>query len=168
MNEGLGPSKACDDLVLESEGCRLVTYDDARPNHVLTQDDTPEGTLTIGSGHTGPEVVIGLTWTQEQADLQRATDISIACQQMLALVKVDLTQGQCDALTDFVFNMGSKRLAESTLLRVLNMAQYKQVPYELYHKDADGTQHGWILAGGKILPGLVTRRKAEIELWEKP
>lgn len=147
------PSQNCQSLVEKSENCKLVAYRDA------------VGVWTIGWGHTGPEVHEGLVWTQEQADAQLALDIAEASRGVSRLVTVPLTQGQFDALTDFVFNLGSGKLQESTLLRLLNGGNYAGVPDQLYRKDADGTEHGWIYGGGEILPGLVTRRKAEIELW---
>jgi len=39
------------------------------------------------------------------------------------LVRVELTQGQFDALVDFTYNLGSIRLAGSTLLHALNAGQ---------------------------------------------
>jgi lysozyme len=160
-------SQDCVYLNSESEGCRLTTYDDARPNYVLQFGDTPIGKLTIGKGHTGPDVHIGLVWTQAQADLQQAADLEKACEQMQALVKVPLTQGQTDCLTDFCFNVGSGKLKASTLLKLLNMGEYDAACNELYRVDEDGNQHGFIFAGGKVLAGLVKRRQAEQALWNK-
>ena len=76
----------------------------------------------------------------------------------MALVKVPLTQGQCDALTDFAFNMGLGNLGNSTLLRKLNAGYGEEVPSELLR---------WVYAGGEKLPGLVTRRQREVDLWRK-
>jgi lysozyme len=148
-------SQDCYDLAAISEGMKTAAYRD------------PVGIWTIGYGHTGPEVVEGLVWTPEQCMLQLGADLQIACEQMERIVAVRLTQGQTDALTDFTFNMGIGRLHDSTLLKRLNQGEYSSVPYELYHVDPDGTQHGWVFAGGVVLPGLVTRRLAEIDLWLK-
>lgn len=149
----MGPSEKCVEFVKRFEGCSLNAYQDA------------VGVWTIGWGHTGPEVVEGLQWTQAQCDAQLAGDISTHAQQMEALVKVPLTQGQYDALTDFVYNLGVGKLKTSTLLRQLNMGNYEAARECLYWVDADGRPHGWILGGNKVLPGLVERRKAEQELW---
>ena len=160
-------SQDCYDLAAESEGCILRAYDDARPDHILQPGDTVMGALTIGRGHTGPDVHIGLEWTQEQANAQLAADLQVHCEQMNSVVKVPLTQGQTDALTDFTYEEGIDRLRKSTLLILLNGRQYSQVPGQLYRVDNNGDQHGYIFAGGKILPGLITRRQKEIELWNK-
>ena len=52
------------------EGCRLVAYRDTR------------NVLTIGYGHTGPDVHEGLQWTQQDADEQLDHDIDHVCGQM--------------------------------------------------------------------------------------
>src|ERR1035437_1798309 len=53
-----------------------------------------------------------------------ATDVRDAEQAVQRLVKVPLTQGQFDALVDFCFNLGSGKLATSTLLKILNRRRY--------------------------------------------
>ena len=149
----MAPSRACVDLVKKSEGCKLVAYQDGA------------GVWTIGWGYTGPDVHEGLTWSQAQADAELQARIDQACDQVGALVKVPLVQGQVDALTDFVYNLGAGTLERSTLLLILNAGRYAQVPYELFHEDEDGNYHGFVFAGGAVELGLVTRRKAEIALW---
>lgn len=74
------------------------------------------------------------------------------------LVKVPLNQNQLEALTSFTFQVGLGTFSSSTLLKVLNEGKYERVPDELRR---------WNKAGGRELPGLVQRRKAEIELWNK-
>jgi lysozyme len=151
----VNPSQACLDLVKQSEGLRTTAYRD------------PVGVLTVGWGHTGADVKEGARWSEDECSYALACDLQAAGDAVDALVTVPLTQGQYDALVDFVFNMGAGRLKSSTLLKRLNAGDYAGVPYELYRQDSDGSQHGWIFAGGMVLPGLVTRRKSEIELWGK-
>ena len=55
-------------LVREFEGCRLVAYDDLDPDRVLQRGDRLRGTLTIGHGHTGPDVFIGQRIEAEEAE----------------------------------------------------------------------------------------------------
>ena len=139
-------SPDCLNLVKQSEGCQLRAYRDA------------VGVLTIGYGHTGPEVHEGLEWTQAQADAQLAADLQIACEGMMKLVTVSLSQGQTDALTDFVFNEGVGHFRGSTLLKKLNSGFRDEVPAELKL---------WIRAGGLHPPGLAIRRQREVDLWNK-
>jgi hypothetical protein len=72
------------------------------------------------------------------------------------MVTVPLKQGQYDALADWVFNLGEGRLQMSTLLKVLNAGSYGSVPAQLMK---------WAYGGGVKLPGLVTRREAEVKLF---
>lgn len=142
------PSENCIALIKASEGFRAEHYKDSA------------GFLTVGYGHKLAHAgEVGTTpWTEEHGSEVCAQDAEIAGQAVARLVAVALTQNQFDALTDFVFNLGSGRLAESTLLRLLNMAQYQRVPDEL---------RKWVYGGGKVLPGLVTRRELEAELFIK-
>lgn len=149
-------SQDCLDVAKEFEGCKLEAYDDLG------------GVPTIGYGHTGLDVHIGLIWTQAQADAQLAADLQIHCEQMQRAVKVLLTQGQTDALTDFVYNVGIGTFERSTLLATLNAGRYKAIPDLLCHRDEDDNWHGFVFAAGKVQSGLVRRRQAEIALWNKP
>jgi lysozyme len=67
-------------------------------------------------------------------------------------VKVKLTQGEYDALVSFVFNVGAGALASSKLLRELNAHHRTKAADQLLR---------WTKAGGRDLPGLVRRRRAE-------
>lgn len=136
-----------------SEGCRLTAYPD-------------NGAFSIGYGHRGvPE---GTVWTQEQADDALAADLGAAGASVRTLVEVTLTQGQFDALADFTFNEGTRRLAESMLLlKLLNAGNYDGACRELYWEDDDGNPHGWIYVEGEISPGLIARRKGEQILWNE-
>ena len=140
------PSNACIELIKASEGFRAVPYRDVAGNE------------TVGYGHkVTPLDSIPYPWTEAMATAVLCEDAQKACQEMLGLVKVVLSQGQCDALTDFVFNEGSGRLAGSTLLRLLDMGQYGTVPDQLAK---------WVYAAGVKQPGLEVRRQKEIDLWE--
>lgn len=59
------------------------------------------------------------------------------------------------ALIDFAFNLGNGRLQASTLRKRVNAGEWDLVPTELMK---------WVRGGGRVLNGLVKRRKAESEL----
>lgn len=59
------------------------------------------------------------------------------------------------AIIDFTFNLGAGSLKASTLRKRINAGRWEDVPYEL---------RKWVKGGGKVLPGLVKRREAEIGL----
>lgn len=127
------------------EGLRLVAY--LCPAHVWT----------VGYGHTGPEVVPGLTWTVAQAEAALRADMDLAYTQALALCPslADEPVGRQAAITDFVFNLGVGRLQASTLRRRVNAGEWGLVPAEL---------RKWVWGGGRKLPGLILRRVAEVAL----
>lgn len=130
-------------LIKSFEKCRLTAYRDA------------VGVLTIGWGHTG-NVWLGMVVTQEQADALLAADIQRFEKGVAALLKVQVTQGQFDALVSFSFNCGLGNLESSTLLRKLNAG------------DVDGAAAEfprWNKAGGSVLRGLTLRREAEQRLF---
>ena len=57
------------------------------------------------------------------------------------------------SIVDFTFNLGAGRLQTSTLRRRINQRDWAAAATELLR---------WVYGGGKVLPGLVTRREAEI------
>lgn len=72
------------------------------------------------------------------------------------LVTVPLSQGQYDALVSFTYNEGAGRLQSSTLLKVLNAGNYV---------GAAARFGVWVYGSGVKLPGLITRREAEVALF---
>ena len=128
------------DLIKSFENCRLVAYPDQG------------GVYTCGWGATGSGVVAGTVWTQEQADNRLQSDLSYFEDCVNDCVRVMLTQGQFDALTDFAYNEGCGALKGSTLLRLLNDGQIDQAAEQFLR---------WQYADGKLDPGLERRRLAE-------
>lgn len=119
----------------------------------------PAGIPTIGYGHVvyRPEQ-FSAGITQAQAEQWLRQDVQLAQQAVARLIAVPLMQGQWDALVSFVFNLGAGRLQASTLRRVVNRGEHAQVPAQLRR---------WVYAGGRVLPGLVRRREAEVRLYQK-
>jgi len=133
------------ELLKKSEGFRDRVYSDIA------------GFRTIGYGHrlTREESYpAGITLAQAETVL--ASDIAIAEATVTRLVRVDLTQGQFDALVDFVFNLGGTRLASSTLLRYLNAGKFNEAAWQLL---------AWDHVGSRELPALKQRRESEFRLW---
>jgi len=135
-------------LLKKSEGFQGRTYLDVA------------GVPTIGYGHrvlATESFPNGIDEAQGQEMLSR--DLQAAEQAVKRLVKVALTQGQFDALVDFVFNLGPRRLEASTLLQDLNTGSYNRAAEELLR---------WDHAGVKENAGLKARREAEFRLWHDP
>lgn len=136
------------DTVKEFEGLRLKAY------------KCPANVWTIGYGHTSsagsPIVTSDLEITREAAEEILKKDMGQYEDGVSKYVKVGLTQGQFDALVDFAYNAGVGALAKSTLLKKVNAGKFDEVPAEFMK---------WTKGGGKELPGLVRRRRAEVKLW---
>lgn len=131
-------------LTKSFEGLRLTAYQDVA------------GVLTIGYGHTGPDVKPGMTITEAEADVLLRADVEEAVATVNRVVTVLISQNQFDALVDFCFNAGSGNFLRSTLLRKLNAG------------DAAGAAAQfalWNHAGGEVVPGLTLRRRAEANLF---
>lgn len=150
------------------EGKRNVAYDDKQPNKVLQPGDHIRGTLTIGIGHTGPDVFIGQTLSDAQVYELFAKDCKWAINAVNKYVKVPLTQNQFHALVSFVFNVGEGAFRGSTLLANLNGDRDKNGTFES-PPDYDGVPaqlRRWIYSAGE--PILKNRREAEVALWLEP
>lgn len=132
------------ELIKRHEGLRLKAY------------LCPAQVWTVGYGSTGPHVKPGLVITEPEADILLRKDVARFEDGVNRAVKVDLTQGQFDALVSFAFNCGIGALQKSTLLKKLNAGRYGDVPAELMK---------WTKGGGRELPGLVKRRRDEAALW---
>mgnify|MGYP003612844603 CR=1 FL=1 len=132
------------DIVKEAEGLRLSAY------------LCPAGIPTIGYGHT-KGVKLGDTCTREQAEEWLENDFFTAKQDVKAVVRVPLRENQLDALASFVFNLGVRKLIQSTLLKKLNAGDYSGAAAEF---------DKWVFAGKVKLNGLVKRRAKERQLFE--
>lgn len=132
------------ELLKKSEGFRDRTYADIAGFH------------TIGFGHRlePGENYTAINLAQGEAILAR--DIAVAETAVDRLVKVPLSQGQFDALVDFVFNLGAGRLASSTLLSYLNAGKYDAAAWQLL---------AWDHCGNHEIAALKGRREAEFKLW---
>ena len=136
-------SEAGLDLIKKHEGCRLKAY------------KCPADVWTIGYGSTSG-VTEGMEITQAEADERLRKDVAVAERCVNASVKGAITQGQFDSLCSFVFNLGCGAFGKSTLLRELNAGNDMSCAAEFMR---------WTRAGGKVLPGLVARRRDEMALF---
>jgi len=134
-------------FIREAEGERLTTY------------RCSAGVPTIGVGHTGSDVKLGMTITKAQSDALLVADLARFEKAVAAAIKVPLTQNQFDALVSLAFNIGSNAFAKSTLVRVLNGGHYDQVGAQLAR---------WNKVDGKPNKGLTARRAREAALFVKP
>lgn len=131
-------------LIKEFEGCRLTAY------------KCPAGVWTIGYGHTAG-VKRGMKITQAQADKYLVED----CQKFANYVDDkayvpftnQLNSNQRDALISFAYNCGPGSLKSLCAKRDISQVAAALL---LYNK-----------ANGQVLAGLVRRRQAERDLFNK-
>lgn len=126
-------------LVMTYEGDELQAY--------LDPVDIP----TICYGHT-EGVKLGQTKTQEQCEALLKGELGNVIAQIDLLVTAPLPATRLAALGSFAYNVGLGNFKKSTLLRRLNAGEGAAACSELDR---------WVYAGGKKLPGLVSRRTTE-------
>lgn len=139
------------DIIKEFEGLRLRAYRDS------------VGVLTIGYGHTSragaPRVISGMEITDDQAEAILRQDLNIFEQGVVAVIgtKLDsLSSNQFSALVSLAYNIGVPALRNSSIATFIRLGNLEQAGKHILF---------WNKAGGKILPGLVRRRKAEYDLY---
>lgn len=135
------------DLIKHFEGCKLRAYPDQG------------GRITIGWGSTGPDIQLGLEWSQELADERLMKDVTECQARIMQLVKVPINANQLWALTSFTYNLGIGNLKRSGLLRLLNLRHYKEAAEQFLL---------WNKIGHYVSNGLTKRREAERALFLSP
>jgi len=140
------------DLIKEFEGFRSSTYKDAA------------GVLTIGYGTTAAASVgiipaHGMTITEPEAAeyLHRAVD-KFADQIKIAITQ-PCNENEFGAFVSLAYNIGPGAFRKSSVLRHFNNGDKAK---------AAASFEMWNKAGGKVLAGLVRRRKAEKALFLRP
>jgi lysozyme len=141
------------DFISGAEDDKLTAYPDAR------------GVWTIGRGHTGPEVVHGLTITEAQSRSYLVMDVTLAARRLATVVKdaaiQALTVHEYAALLSFVFNLGEK--PEWGIWKDLNGGNLADVPNQMMLFDK-----AKVNGVATVVPGLIHRRMAEVALWKAP
>lgn len=141
------------DFITGAEADKLVAYPDQG------------GRWTIGRGHTGAEVVMGLVITEAQSWSYLVMDATLAARRLALVVKDEaiqaLTEHEYAALISFVFNLGEK--PEWGIWKDLNGGNLADVPNQMMLFDK-------VKVNGvaKVEPGLIHRRMAEVALWKAP
>ena len=131
------------DLIKHFEGCETEAY------------LCPAGVPTIGYGHI-KGVQMGDVITGAQAEEMLVEELTEYENYIHDCVTAPLNQNQFDAMVSWVFNLGVGNLKSSTLLKTLNIGNYRGVPEQIMR---------WNKAGGKVLEGLTRRRQAEADLF---
>lgn len=118
----------------------------------------PAGVWTIYAGCT-EGVKAGMVVTEDEGRAMFARELAKFEAAVTRLVTVPLNQNEYDALVSFAYNCGEGALAKSTLLRRLNAGD---------RAGAAKAFAAWNKGGGRVLPGLVRRRREEAALFLAP
>lgn len=139
------------DLIKQFEGLELEAYPDP---------GTGGEPWTIGYGHTNPgKIKKGDKINEQEAEELLVKDIARFEEGVNHLVRQAISLNQFSALVSFSFNVGLGNLKSSTLLALVNTNKLTEAAAQFER---------WNKAAGKILPGLVKRRKAESLLFLLP
>lgn len=128
------------------EACRLKAY---KP--------LPTDPWTIGWGATGPGIIEGTVWTQQQADGNHHNRFVTLASQLAPLVKVPVTDNQFGAMLSLTDNIGLTAFTNSTLLRLLNQGDTKGASQQFLV---------WNKSAGKYVQGLMNRREDEKHVFD--
>jgi len=115
----------------------------------------PVGIPTVCAGVTGPDVVMGKTYTKAECDNLLYKHMLPAVKAVDSSVKVKLNDYQKASLYSFTYNVGINAFSSSTLLKKLNQGDFPGACNQLRR---------WTYAGGKQWKGLITRREVERQL----
>ena len=113
----------------------------------------PGDVPTIGFGTTGG-VKLGDKTTPPAALRRALQDITKFEGAVKQCVTVPLHQYEYDAYLSLAYNIGSGAFCSSTLVRELNRGHYEEACRQILR---------WNRAGGRVVQGLVNRRKAEYQ-----
>lgn len=131
------------ELIKKFEGCELTAY------------KCPAGVWTIGYGHTGADVKEGLKIDAKKATALLKKDLEKFEKKVNAYNwRYNFNQNEFDALVSFAYNIGNVDGLTKNGKRSRGQIADSIVKYNK--------------AGGKVLNGLVKRRKAEQALFLTP
>lgn len=103
-------------------------------------------------GHTGPDVKVGQTKTDDQCMASLAHDLVSHGLAIQPCIKVPVPDPSMAAFISFSYNVGARAFCQSTLVKKLNGGDLAGACAELSK---------WTKAKGQVWPGLVKRRAAE-------
>ena len=148
----IGVPRTAIELAKRFEGFHRVPRTDPCRAHPYI---CPAGYWTIGYGHLCDPKHPPITGTEAEVYLARDLQTALAATLRYCPVLAAENEGRLSAIVDFAFNLGAGRLQTSTLRRRINQKNWPSAALELKR---------WIYGGGRVLPGLIARRQAEITL----
>ena len=113
--------------------------------------------MVMLTGHVVADGINSAGFDAKEAEAYLARDLVKALYATLRYCPVLATEldTRLAAIVDFTFNLGAGRLQTSTLRRRINQRDWQAAAFELGR---------WVRGGGRVLPGLVARRQAEVAM----
>lgn len=128
-------------LIERNEGCRQKAYLDS------------VGVPTIGYGHTGPDVHLGLGISLARADELLAADLEKFQDGVGDLLgSTPTSDHEYSAMVSLAYNIGLGNFGKSSVLRA-HLAGHREIAADAFRM--------WNKAGGRVLAGLTRRREEE-------
>jgi len=148
-------------LIKRFEGCARLRRDamvEAYPDPGTGAEPWTIGWGATGKGFETDECIgPGTVWTQAQCDARLASDLVIYAKEVAhAIGDVPTTQAQFDAMVSFHYNTGA--IHRATLTRKHKSGDFAGAASEFAR---------WNKAGGRVLKGLVNRRREEARLYKE-
>jgi lysozyme len=140
-------------LIKKYEGCRLRSY------------KCPAGIWTVGYGSTGPHVKPNMVISQTEAEELLVKDLVRFERGVFSACKpATPSQAEFDAMVSLAFNIGLANFKKSSVLRLFKQGEKAKAAsaFSMWIK-AKNPKTGEL----EVLPGLVTRRNAEKNLFLK-
>lgn len=118
------------------------------------------GVPTIGYGHTGraspPLVHMGMKCTTAQAVTYFSTDLAPFETVVNNSIKKTMSQNEFDAMVSLSFNIGTAAFAGSSVVKAFNSGNISLAANDFLL---------WDKSNGKVVAGLLNRRKSERALF---
>lgn len=112
------------------------------------------GVPTVCDGITGPDVIPGKTYTDQECNALTIKHVEKYGAQLLDCIHVRITQPMYEALANWAYNVGVGAACKSTAIRLINAGQYEAGCRQLMR---------WNRAGGQEVRGLTLRREREMK-----
>ena len=138
----------------------IVGFEAFRSHAYLDSNGVP----TIGYGFTYTEGGRHVMMTDGPiSEPQAMTWLTLLVASVLVsvrlMVHVQVTDNQASALASLAYNCGCPAIRASTLIRLLNAGELVKAAAQFLEWDHDN---------GKVVKGLLTRRKVEMALFQEP
>lgn len=137
---GLAGALAASLLIQPWEGRRHVPYEDVG------------GIITVCDGITGPDVIIGKTYTDAECDALLVKHVLIHEMQVNLSLKRRVPELTKAAFISFHYNVGDTQFKRSTLLKLANAGDLRGACEQLSK---------WVFVKGQFVKGLQNRRLSE-------